>query len=158
MFEFIKLYTSFFAAMFRTRAVLQAENLALRHQLGVYQRSVKRPKVRPAGLIFWSFLARAWAGWKDALIFVRPETIIRWQRRRFREHWTRLSRSGEPGRPPVPDEVKELIRTMSSMNPTWGHRGLWGNWRSSAFRLRSQPLISTGCGSESHLRQLGARF
>ena len=65
-------------------------------------------------------MARSWAGWKDALVFVKPDTVIRWQRKRFKEHWTRLSRSGKPGRPPVADEVKELIRTMSSMNPTWG--------------------------------------
>jgi hypothetical protein len=68
----------------------------------------------------WSFLAKVWSDWKQALIFVKPETVIRWQRKRFREHWKRLSRSGEPGRPSVPNEVKELILTMSSMNPTWG--------------------------------------
>jgi hypothetical protein len=120
MIELIKVCVSFLAAMFRSRAALQAENLALRHQLCVYQRSIKRPKVRPADRILWSLLARAWKGWKDALIFVKPDTVIRWQRKRFKEHWTRLSRSGESGRPPVPEEVKELIRTMSSMNPTWG--------------------------------------
>ena len=53
MLEFIRLCASFLAAMFRSRAALQAENLALRHQLGVYQRSVKRPKVRQADRVFW---------------------------------------------------------------------------------------------------------
>lgn len=76
--------------------------------------------MRPKDRILWSLLAKAWTGWKDALIFVKPDTVIRWQRKRLREHWRRLSCSGEPGRPPVPDEVKELIRTMSSMDPTWG--------------------------------------
>lgn len=120
MIEFIRLCTGFLASMFRSRAALQAENLALRHQLCVYQRSVKRPKVKRADRILWSLLAKAWTGWKDALIFVKPDTVIRWQRRRFKEHWRKLSGSGKPGRPPVADEVKELIRTMSSMNPTWG--------------------------------------
>ena len=120
MLESIRLCAGFLAAMFRSRAALQAENLALRHQLCVYQRSVKRPRVRPADRILWSLLARAWAGWKDALIFVKPDTVIRWQRKRFKEHWRKLSGSGKPGRPPVADEVKELIRIMSSMNPTWG--------------------------------------
>lgn len=120
MIELIRLYVSFMASTFRSRTALQIENLALRHQLGVYQRSIKRPKVQRADRILWSLLARVWAEWKDALIFVKPDTVIRWQRRRFKEHWTRLSRSGEPGRPPLPDEVKELIRTMSSMNSTWG--------------------------------------
>ena len=120
MFERTRLCVSFWAAMFRSRAALQAENLALRHQLCVYQRSIKRPKVHLADRILWSLLARAWTGWKDALIFVKPDTVIRWQRKRFKEHWKKLSRAGEPGRPPVPEEVKELIRTMTSMNPTWG--------------------------------------
>jgi putative transposase len=120
MIEFVKLWIGVFASTLSSRAALQAENLALRHQLCVYQRSVKRPRVRPADRILWSLLAKAWAGWKDALIFVKPDTVIRWQRRRFKEHWRKLSCSGEPGRPPIAEEVKELIRTMSSMNSTWG--------------------------------------
>jgi len=51
---------------------------------------------------------------------VRPDTVIRWQRRRFREHWTRLSQQGKPGRPTVSEEVKDLIRTVSAINLTWG--------------------------------------
>ncbi len=65
-------------------------------------------------------LSRVWSDWKDALIFVKPDTVIRWQRKRFKEHWTRLSRNGKPGRPATPKEVQELIRTMSTLNPTWG--------------------------------------
>ena len=120
MIEFITLCAGFLFAVFKSSAGLQAENLALRHQLCVYQRSVKRPKVRPADRILWSVLAKTWMGWKDALIFVKPDTVIRWQRKRFKEYWKKLSRSGEPGQPPVAEEVKELTRTMSSMNPTWG--------------------------------------
>lgn len=118
MIEFIRLCAGFLVALLKSRAALQTENLALRHQLCVYQRSVKRPKVRSADRILWSLLAKTWTRWKDALIFVKPDTVIRWQRKRFNEHWRRLSRSGAPGRPPVAEEVKELVRTMSSMNPT----------------------------------------
>ena len=120
MIELIKLCVSFLASTLRSRAALQAENLALRHQLCVYHRSIKRPKVQLADRILWSLLARAWTQWKDALIFVKPDTVIRWQRKRFKEHWKKLSRAGEPGRPPVPEEVKELIRTMSPMNSCCG--------------------------------------
>lgn len=120
MTELIKPYMGFLAAVLKSRARFQAENLALRHQLCVYERSVKRPKVKPADRVLWSLLARAWTGWRDALIFVKPDTVIRGQRKRFKEHWRKLSQSGEAGRPPIADEVKELIRTMSSMNPTWG--------------------------------------
>ena len=114
MIEFIRLCVGFLVAAFKSRMGLQAENLALRHQLCVYQRSVKRPKVQPADRVLWSLLARAWSGWKDALIFVKPDTVIRWQRKRFKEHCRRLSASGRPGRPPVAEEVKnsgDRIRT-----------------------------------------------
>ena len=127
MIEFIRLCVGFLAATFRSRAALQVENLALRHQLGVYQRSIERPKVQPADRILRSLLARAWTGWKDALIFVKPDTVIRWQHKRFKEHWKKLSRAGEPGLLPVAEEVKELIRTMLSMNPAWGSPRIVGD-------------------------------
>ena len=124
MTELIQLCMGFLAAALKSRVGLQAENLALRHQLCVYQRSVKRPKVKPADRILWSLLAKAWTGWRDALVFVKPDTVVRWQRKRFKAHWRRLSESGEPGRPPVADEVKELIRTMSRMNPPGARHAL----------------------------------
>jgi len=84
----------------RSRAALQAENLALRHQLGIYQRTCRRPRIRPLDRLFWSWLSRRWTGWREALVIVRPETVIAWQRRRFRDYWRKLSRAGKPGRPP----------------------------------------------------------
>jgi hypothetical protein len=54
------------------------------------------------------------------LVFVQPETVIAWRRRKFREHWVRLSRRGKPGRPSVPGEVRDLIRRMSIADPLWG--------------------------------------
>lgn len=124
MIEFIRLCTSFLAGVLKSRAGLQAENLALRHRLCVYQRSVKRTKVKPADCILWSLLAKAWMRWKDALIFAKPDTVIRWQRKRFKAHWRKLSQSGEPRRPPIPGDAKQPIRTVSSMNPTWGQKKL----------------------------------
>ncbi len=105
---------------FRSRASLQIENLALRHQLAVLRRTRRRPRMRPSDRIFWSWLSRVWSGWRDALVIVQPETVIAWRRRRFREYWTRLTRSGKPGRPAVPREIRDLIRKMSAANPLWG--------------------------------------
>ena len=105
---------------FRGRGALLAENLALRHQLVVYQRGIKRAAIRPADRLLWCFLSRVWRDWTQALVFVKPATVIGWQRRRFRTHWAKLSRGRGPGRPTVPDEVRQLVRTMSEMNPTWG--------------------------------------
>ena len=88
--------------------------------LSVYQRTQRRPRITPADRILWSYLARVWAGWREHLFFVKPDTIIAWQRERFRDHWRRLSQAGQPGRPPIAKEIRELIRRMSRANPTWG--------------------------------------
>jgi putative transposase len=66
------------------RRQLALENLALRHQLAVYKRTVTRPRLRRTDRLFWIGLARVWAGWKHSLVMVTPDTVLRWQRRRFR--------------------------------------------------------------------------
>src|SRR2546427_9838696 len=67
------------------------ENLALRHQLAVYKRTLTRPKVRKSDRLFWVALSRVWADWRQALVIVSPNTVLRWQRRRLREYWTKIS-------------------------------------------------------------------
>ena len=78
----------------RSRLSMQIEIVALRHQLTVYQRSQKRPRIKPADRLFWSYLSRLWSGWQQALVFVQPRTVNAWRRRKFREYWTWLSRGG----------------------------------------------------------------
>src|SRR2546428_5507486 len=92
------------------------ENLALRHQLAVYKKTVTRPKVRRSDRVFWVALARVWAGWRQALVIVSPNTVLRWQRRRFCEHWTKLSARPIAGRPPVNAEIKALVTRMAAAN------------------------------------------
>jgi len=120
MTPILQALAAFFQSLFRSRLAMQIEILALRHQLGVYQRSSARPRLRPADRILWAWLSRAWSGWREALVIVRPETVIAWRRRKFRHHWARLSRSGKPGRPGIHRQVRDLIRRMSSANPLWG--------------------------------------
>src|SRR2546427_9541969 len=96
------------------------ENLALRHQLAVYKKMVTRPKVRRRDRLFWVALSRVWAGWRRALVIVSPNTVLRWQRRRFCEHWTKLSAGPIAGRPPVNAEIKALVTRMAAANPLWG--------------------------------------
>ena len=72
-------------AFFKTRRQLAMEILALRHQLGVLKRSVKRPRLTNADRAFWVLLSRRWSGWGDALIVVKPATVIRWRRAGFRK-------------------------------------------------------------------------
>src|SRR5437870_2186848 len=99
---------------------LAVENLALRQQLAVYKTTTARPKLRTPDRLFWIWLARVWAGRRQALVIVSPDTVLRWQRRRFREHWTRLSDRPRLGRPPISAETADLIRKMAATNPLWG--------------------------------------
>jgi putative transposase len=93
------------------------ENLALRQQLAIYQRKPQRPRIAGRDRWFWIALSVVWRNWRTALVVVRPDSVVRWQRERFRRYWTHLSkRSGKPGRPAVSFEIRELIRTMALAN------------------------------------------
>src|SRR3954451_2394813 len=105
---------------FRSRAALQLEVLALRHQIGVLQRSVKRPKLSTADRLLWVWIMTVWHEWKSAAIIVKPSTVIGWHRKGFRLFWTWKIRHGKPGRPALPEELRQLIRTISRDNPLWG--------------------------------------
>lgn len=106
---------------FRARAVLQAEILALRHQLLILQRSNRGHTLRLscADRVLWVWLSWLWTGWRTALVIVKPETVIGWHRRGFRLYWSWKSRHRQ-GRPSVSSEVRDLIRRMSLANPRWG--------------------------------------
>jgi len=111
---------AFFGASFRTRAALQLEILALRHQIGVLQRSVKRPKLTAADRFLWAWLSSVWNGWESCVSIVKAATVIGWQRKGFGLFWSWKIRHGKPGRPAVPKEIQELIRMLSRENPLWG--------------------------------------
>src|SRR5215467_8777309 len=106
----------------RTRAAMQAEIIALRHQLTVLQRTrkPKRLALKPYDRFLWVGLSRLWPGWRSALIIVKPETVIGWHRQAFRWYLTWKARHGKSGRPQVPKETRDLIRTISHDNPFWG--------------------------------------
>jgi hypothetical protein len=73
---------------------LALENFALRQQLAVYKRTLSRPKLHTTDRLFWAGLARLWTGWRQALVIVSPDTVLRWQRRRFRARIGPSSRVG----------------------------------------------------------------
>ena len=108
------------ASTFRTRAALQAEILALRHQLAVLQKNgPRRLRLHRCDRLLWVLLYRFWSGWRRCLAMVQPDTVIRWHRKAFAWHWTRKSRR-LPGRPEVAANIRDLIRRMSQANPLWG--------------------------------------
>ena len=97
----------FVRAILRRRATLALENLALRQQLAVLQRSVKRPRLRSSDRMFWILLRRWWNDWRSHLVLVKPETIVGWHRLGFRLFWRWKSRRG--GRP----RILSLLKTRS---------------------------------------------
>ena len=70
-------------ALFMGRAAVAVENLALRQQVAVLKKSVKRPKLRPRDRVFWTWLMHVWPDWKSALIIVKSDTVVRWHRQGF---------------------------------------------------------------------------
>ncbi len=103
--------------LLRSSAAIRAENLVLRKQLAQYvERGVKPRRVDPVTRIGLALLTRLF-DWQNAVVIVRPKTIIRWHRTGWRLFWRfkcKLSR------PPIPAELRALIRRMSSENPVWG--------------------------------------
>src|SRR5579864_4859988 len=110
MITFLTTLLATLCSIFRSRAALRLENLAPRHQIGVLQRSAaKRPKLTSGDRLLWICLSRLWRDWRSALAIVQPETVIAWQRAGFRLFWTWKVRRGQPGRPVILREVRDLI-------------------------------------------------
>ena len=105
--------------IWRTRAALQLEILALRHQIGVLQcGSRTRPRLGPADRLLWAWLSRVWVDWRHALMIVKPETVLTWYRKGFRSFWTftrgqgshpsHVPRESLWGAPRIPGELLKL--------------------------------------------------
>jgi hypothetical protein len=95
---------------FRSSRSIQAENLFLRRQLALYiERGVKPRRIDFVTRIGLTLLSRCF-NWRDALVVVRPETLIRWHRAGWKLFWRLKSR---PGRPTIPAELQTLIRRIA---------------------------------------------
>jgi putative transposase len=114
------------ADLLRSHVELVAENVLLRQQLIVAARKVKRPVFQPheRGLI--TLLAAILPRWRDALLVVKPETVLRWHREGFRLLWRWKSRSTMPPTPRVSPDLVELIRRMAAENRLWGAERIRG--------------------------------
>jgi transposase InsO family protein len=151
----------------RSRLDLQLENLALRHQINALRRSAKkRPKLTSGDRLFWVWLSRLWRDWRSALVIVKPETVVVWHRKGFRLFWTWKVRHGQPGRPVVSREVRDLVREMCRENPTWGAPRIHGELLKLGIdigetsvskymvRCRNPPSQTWRTFLENHISQL----
>jgi hypothetical protein len=126
---------AFVRALLVNPATVSLENVALRHQLAVLQRSVSRPRFRRCDRIFWLWLARLWTGWRASLVIVQPATVLAWHRQGFRLYWRWKSRRRSAGRPPLDLELRTLIRRMARENPTWGRRRIRAELRFLGYEV-----------------------
>jgi len=133
-------------ASVQARAELEAEILALRHQLAVLQRAApKRPHVSRADRLLWVLLARVWTGWRRNVQIVQPATVVRWHRRAFARYWRWRSRRHQVGRPAVARDIRALIRHMRSANPLWGAPRIHGELRKLGIEV-SQTTVAKYVG------------
>ena len=118
--------------LFRSTESVQAENLFLRRQLALYtERGVQPRPVDAATRVSLAVLARLF-DWRSALVVVQPTTMIRWHRAGRRLFWRLKCR---PGRPPIPKELRALIRRMAQENRLWGEE-----------RIANELLLKLGVG------------
>ena len=114
----------------RPSAEIHAENLVLRKQLAQYiERGVKPRRIDPATRISLALLTRMF-DWHNAIVIVRPQTILRWHHVGWRLFWRSKCKAG---RRPIPVELRALIRRMASENPLWGEE-----------RIASELLVKLG--------------
>jgi putative transposase len=128
MLELIWLLLTAILAWARPRNDLVLENLLLRHQLAVLTpptRTRPRVRLRAWDKLLWVLAHRSWAGWREHLTLVTPETVVRWHRQGWRLFWRWKSRS-RGGRPHLSAEVRELIQTISRENRLWGTERIRG--------------------------------
>ncbi len=102
-------------------------------QLGTYVRMRSKPRLTPLDRAFWVALSGFWPRWKEALVIVKPDTVVRWHRKGFRLYWRAISQPG-PGRPPMSEEVRALIRRMAGEN-SWRARKIQAELEKLGFTV-----------------------
>ena len=127
MITFLSVIASFLSFRIRSRASLELEVIALRHQLGVLKR--RRPgraRFFFADRLLWIWLCRIWPQAINVMVLVKPTTVMQWHRGGFRFAWRWRSGALRPGRPKIASETRDLIRQISKANPLWGAPRIYG--------------------------------
>ena len=140
MIRFVRAVVLIFADMFKSRTRLEAEIIILRHQLNV----ALRKRGAPVGLTnfdrsFLVWLFRLFPTVLKLVRIVRPATVLRWHRGGFRAYWRWKSRRGT-GRPKISQDLRDLIRRMSSENVLWGAPRIHGELLKLGFTVAQSTV------------------
>ena len=127
--------------LFQTRRSLLVENLLLRQQLVALNRRRPKPRLAMFDKLFWVLALRLSSGWKQALIVVSPETVVRWHRAGFALYWRTISKARRVvGRKRISKEVCDLIFRMVAENPTWGAPRIHGELLMLGFDVSERTI------------------
>jgi putative transposase len=124
----------------RSRHDLGLEIVALRQQLMILKRRTKRAHLRRSDRLFWVLLRRTWPQWAKPLLIVKPDTVVRWHRKRFRLYWRFRSRSKQSGRPITGHEARVSLSTLANENPTWGAPRIHGELLKLGFEISERTV------------------
>jgi putative transposase len=142
MLSYLRVLFTLIIRAFYSRRDLLLENLALRQQLAVLAVRHPKPQLAQPGRLFWVTLRRFWPGWKQALLIVQPETVVRWHREGFKLYWTWLSRKRVPiGRRSMSKELRGVIFRMVAENPTWGAPRIHGELKMLGFDISERTVL-----------------
>jgi hypothetical protein len=141
MSRFLGLCFGTLVRLLRSQTSLLLENLALRQQLVVLKRHDPRPKLDLFDKLYWLLIRRCWSGWKQAVLLVTPETVVRWHRAGFRWYWRVISKGRKPvGRRGSSKEVRDLIFQMVTENPSWGAPRIHGELLMLGFDVSERTV------------------
>src|SRR4051812_42277412 len=115
MIAMISAFVLLFSFRFRSRAGLELELVALWHQVVVLRRQRKGMMFSTERLL-WVWLYQIWPQALNAMVVVKPATVVQWHRKGFRLYWRWRSRSRAPGRPKMSFDIRDLIRQMCRAN------------------------------------------
>jgi putative transposase len=142
MLRALRLLLVLLTRSFRSRRDLLLENLALRQQLAVLKTRHPQPRLAAPDRLFWVILRQLWLGWKQALLIVQPETVVRWHRAEFKQYWEWISRHrARTGRRPASKELRELTFRMVAENPTWGAPRIHGELKMLGFDISERTVL-----------------
>jgi len=140
MLEALFLVVSLIKSSLKSQAELARENLALRQQLAILKRERPHARLRQRDRLFWVSLSAIWQRWRESLLVVKPETVVRWHRKGFALYWTCLSQHHAAGRPGTGKDIRELVCKMANANPTWGSPRIHGELLKLGIKISERTV------------------